>query len=68
MSTLFSNAPDRRRAAMQLTLSLLTPPTRPEAAMWQQLTDQQRQDVIDQLSKLVANLATATARQETTDD
>lgn len=53
---------------MQLTLSLLTPPTRPEAAMWQQLTDQQRQDVIDQLSMLVANLAAATARQEVKDD
>lgn len=53
---------------MQLTLSILTPPARPEAAMWQRLTDRQRQDVIDQLSKLVANLAAATARQETTDD
>ncbi len=53
---------------MQLMLSFLKSPTRPEAAMWQRLTDQQRQDVIDQLSKLVANLATATARQETTDD
>lgn len=53
---------------MQLTLCLLTPPTRPEAAMWQQLTGQQRQDVIDQLSKIVANLAVATVRQETKDD
>jgi hypothetical protein len=68
MSTLFSNAPDRRRAAMQLMLSFLTPPTRPETAVWQQLTNQQRQDIIDQLSQLVANLATAAARQETKDD
>ena len=36
--------------------------------MWQRLTDQQRQDVIDQLSQLVANLATAATRQETKDD
>jgi len=36
--------------------------------MWQQLTDQQRQDVIDQLSMLVANLAIATARQGGKDD
>lgn len=53
---------------MQLMLSFLTPPTRPEAAVWQRLTDQQRQDVVDQLSKLVANLATAATRQETMDD
>lgn len=53
---------------MQLMLSFLTPPALPETAMWQQLTDQQRQDVVDQLSHLVANLAIATARQEKADD
>lgn len=50
---------------MQLTLSFLTPP---EAAIWQQLTDEQRQAIIDQLAHLVAKSAIGAARQEARDD
>ncbi|MDH3664866.1 MAG: hypothetical protein OEU92_33435 [Alphaproteobacteria bacterium] len=50
---------------MQLTLSFLTPP---EAAIWQRLTDEQRQAVIDQLAHLVAKTAVAIAPRETSDD
>jgi len=53
---------------MQLTLSFLTPATRPEKAIWQHLTDQQRQTVIDRLAHLVVKAAVATARQEQKND
>jgi hypothetical protein len=65
MSIFFSDASIRRRAIMQLILSFLTPP---EAAIWQQLTDEQRQTVIDQLAHLVAKSAIGAARQEARDD
>ena len=44
---------------MQLTLRFVTPP---EAAIWQRLTDEQRQTVIDQLAYLVAKSAIEAAR------
>ncbi|MDH3663397.1 MAG: hypothetical protein OEU92_25845 [Alphaproteobacteria bacterium] len=50
---------------MQLTLRFVTPP---EAAIWQRLTDEQRQTVIDQLAYLVAKSAIEAARREASDD
>lgn len=53
---------------MQLTFSFLTPPRRREVEVWQHLTDEQRQAVIDQLAHLVAKAAVARVRQEQEDD
>ncbi len=53
---------------MQLTLSFLKPPTRPEAEIWRRLTSEQRQAVVDQLAHLIVKTAVATARQEPKDD
>ena len=66
--TLSSAVSAGRRAPLQLTLSFLQPPPRPEAVVWTRLTEQQRQAVVAKLAMLIAKAARTTLSEEQGDD
>lgn len=52
---------------MQLTLSLLEDPPRPEAAVWEQLSEEDREAVVAQLAAMILGAALGASGEESDD-
>jgi hypothetical protein len=52
---------------VQLSLNLLEAPPRPELAVWEQLSEEERQAVVVQLAGLILTAALGAADQESDD-
>lgn len=52
---------------MQLSLNLLEAPPRPELAVWEQLSEEERQAVVAQLAGMILGAALGEAGEESDD-